>query len=147
MVEFTYLVFVRMSGESYRRRLRSLLLCLCDIFRALMSSIVCWCSNGEFLKKTGWSTCGLCRACRHQLVLKWIEVNASGPTPSLRLVFLAPWSVCCAVSDVEINCRHRPLSFIRFSSADSDNDHQRLPFGLPPQPPAHILLKIPNGIF
>ena len=33
--EFMYLVFMRMPGESYRRRLRSLLSCLCDIFRAL----------------------------------------------------------------------------------------------------------------
>ena len=27
-----YLVFTRMPGESYRRRLRCLLLCLCDVF-------------------------------------------------------------------------------------------------------------------
>ena len=33
-----YLVFTRVQGESYRRRLRSLLLWLCDIFRALISS-------------------------------------------------------------------------------------------------------------
>ena len=41
LVEFTYLVFTRMSGESYRRRLRSLLLCLCYVFRALVNSLVC----------------------------------------------------------------------------------------------------------
>ena len=29
-VEFIYRVFTRMPGESYRRRIRSLLLCLCD---------------------------------------------------------------------------------------------------------------------
>ena len=39
--QFIYLVFTRMPGESYRRRLRSLLLCLCDVFRALMNSLVC----------------------------------------------------------------------------------------------------------
>ena len=38
---FMYLVFTRMPGESYRRRLRSLLLCLCDVFRALINSLVC----------------------------------------------------------------------------------------------------------
>ena len=38
LVEFMYLVFTRMPGESYRRRLRSLLLCLCDVFRALINS-------------------------------------------------------------------------------------------------------------
>ena len=31
-----------MPGESYRTRLRSLLLCLCDVFRALINSLVCW---------------------------------------------------------------------------------------------------------
>ena len=39
MVEFMYLVFTRMQGESYRMRLRSLL-CLCDVFRALINSLV-----------------------------------------------------------------------------------------------------------
>ena len=37
-----YLVFTRMPGESYRRRLGSLLLCLCDLFRALIKSFECW---------------------------------------------------------------------------------------------------------
>ena len=32
LVEFMHLVFIRMPGESYRRRLRSLLLCLHDVF-------------------------------------------------------------------------------------------------------------------
>ena len=41
LVEFMYLSFTRVPGESYRRRLRSLLLCLCDVFRALINSLVC----------------------------------------------------------------------------------------------------------
>ena len=41
LVEFMYLVFTRMPGESYRRRLGSLFLCLCDVFRALINSLVC----------------------------------------------------------------------------------------------------------
>ena len=36
-----YLVFTRMPGESYRRRLRLLLLYLCDVFRLLINSLVC----------------------------------------------------------------------------------------------------------
>ena len=36
-----YLLFTRMPGQSYRRRLRSLLLCLCYVFRALINSLVC----------------------------------------------------------------------------------------------------------
>ena len=41
VVEHMYFVFTRVSSESYRRRLGSLLLCLCDIFRALINSLVC----------------------------------------------------------------------------------------------------------
>ena len=36
LMEFMYLVFTRMPGERYRRRLRTLL-CLCDVFRALIN--------------------------------------------------------------------------------------------------------------
>ena len=41
LVQFMYLVFIRVPGESYRRRLRSLLLCLCDDFPGLINSLVC----------------------------------------------------------------------------------------------------------
>ena len=41
LVEFMYLAFTRMAGERYRGRLRSLLLCLCDVFRALINLILC----------------------------------------------------------------------------------------------------------
>ena len=36
LVEFMY----RMPGENYCRRLRSSLLCLCDVFRAVVNSLV-----------------------------------------------------------------------------------------------------------
>ena len=39
LVEFIYLGFTRMPGESYRRRLSSLLLYLCSVFRTLMNSL------------------------------------------------------------------------------------------------------------
>ena len=42
LVEFMYLVFTRMPYESYRRRLWSLLLYLCYVFRALIYPLVCW---------------------------------------------------------------------------------------------------------
>ena len=42
LVEFTYLVVTRMPGESYRRRLGSLLLYLRYVFRALTNSLECW---------------------------------------------------------------------------------------------------------
>ena len=38
LVEFMDLVFTRMPGESYRRRLRSLLLYSCEVFRRLINS-------------------------------------------------------------------------------------------------------------
>ena len=41
LVEFVCLVFTRMPGESYRRRLGSLLLYLCYVFRTLINSLVC----------------------------------------------------------------------------------------------------------
>ena len=41
LLEFMYLVFTHMPGESYRRSLLSLLLCLSDVFRALINSFVC----------------------------------------------------------------------------------------------------------
>ena len=34
-----YLVFTRTPGESYSRRFRSLLLCLCDVFRAKLTPL------------------------------------------------------------------------------------------------------------
>ena len=43
-----YLVFTRMAGESYRRRLRSLFLCLCYVFRALINSLVFCYLNAKY---------------------------------------------------------------------------------------------------
>ena len=40
-LEFMYIVFTRMPGDTYRRRLRSLLLYLYCVFRALVNSLVC----------------------------------------------------------------------------------------------------------
>ena len=37
-----YLIFTCMPGERYCRQLRSLLLCLYDIFQALINSLLCW---------------------------------------------------------------------------------------------------------
>ena len=42
LLDVTYPVFTRLPGESYRRRLRPLLLCLCDIFWVLINSCACW---------------------------------------------------------------------------------------------------------
>ena len=42
LVQFMYLVFRCMPGENYRRRIRSILLYLCDVIRALINSLVSW---------------------------------------------------------------------------------------------------------
>ena len=42
LAEFLCLVFTHMPGESYSRRLGSLLLCLCDVFRSVINSLVGW---------------------------------------------------------------------------------------------------------
>ena len=39
LVEFVYLVFTRMPGESYCKRLRSFLLCSCDVSRVPVDSL------------------------------------------------------------------------------------------------------------
>jgi len=57
LMEFMYLVFTRMPGESYRRRLRSLLLHLCYVFRALINSLVCWFSFRRFVKESAAAVC------------------------------------------------------------------------------------------
>ena len=41
LVELMYLVFTHMPSESYCRQLRTLLLCLCDVFQALINSPEC----------------------------------------------------------------------------------------------------------
>ena len=40
--QFMSLVFTHMPGESYQRQLSFLLLCLCDVFRPRINSLVCW---------------------------------------------------------------------------------------------------------
>ena len=50
LVEFMYLVFTRMPGENYRRQLRSLLMYLCYVFRALINSlcVVFYLDKGDY---------------------------------------------------------------------------------------------------
>ena len=63
-VEFMHLVFTRMPGESCCRWLRSLLLCLCDVFLVLLNSLVYWFCTGALglvlFQSLTWA--GLCPA-------------------------------------------------------------------------------------
>ena len=53
-MEFTYLVFIHMLGGSYRKRLRSLLLYLCYVFRALINSPVWYIDSRNLRVKLWW---------------------------------------------------------------------------------------------
>ena len=90
---FMYFVFTRMPGECYRRRLRSLLLCLCDVFRALINSLVC-CSATQALWGSfcfGFSLC----------VSKCLSVS---PCLSLPLsLYLSPCISLCLSSYFSLN--------------------------------------------
>ena len=58
-----HFVFARIPRKSYHRRHWSLLLCFCDVFRALVNSLVCWClfwgvwniKKKWYLWKSDWS--------------------------------------------------------------------------------------------
>ena len=65
LVEFMDLVFSCMPGESYHRRLGSLLLYLCHVFRVLINSLVYWFCTfvGIFLLCWYWSTLLCFRSC------------------------------------------------------------------------------------
>ena len=100
LVEFMYLVFTRMQGESYRRQLRSLLLCLCDVFRALINSLVSWCSN-NILKQEGedWrcleqATCTRGPPAWKRYTLTWLTAEKSTVVSSWMTVRTGE---CCVV--------------------------------------------------
>jgi len=48
LVEFIYLVFTGILGVNHRSRVGSLLLCLCEVFWALINSLVCWFISANF---------------------------------------------------------------------------------------------------
>ena len=48
LVEFIYLVFTGILSENHRRRFGPLLLCLCEVFWALINSLVCWFISANF---------------------------------------------------------------------------------------------------
>ena len=63
LVEFMYLVFKCMPGESYRRQLWSLLLYLCYVFWALINSLVCKKQHTKTLLVSFMCECVRVRAC------------------------------------------------------------------------------------
>ena len=57
-----YLAFTHLPGESYRRRLRSLLLYLCCTFEALINSLVCWFWRLDWLQALSWDAVSMITA-------------------------------------------------------------------------------------
>ena len=78
-MEFMYLVFTRMSGDSYRRRLRSLLY-LCYVFRALINS-----------PGITQHDCGKIKTKRvnHIILIALIQYNTTLLSPCREICFLA----------------------------------------------------------
>ena len=82
LVEFMHLVFTCMPGDSYCKPFRPLLLCLCDVFRAQINSLVCWdctCAVGLVLFQ----------------ILVQVEKFVSAATEIQR------WTISCSVHTVE----------------------------------------------
>ena len=92
-----YLVFTCMPGESYRRRLRSLLTCLCDVFRALINSLVCWFTNFFEI--------------HDMLVLQRLRITIA---PIFRLSNGQCGCFCCPTLQAKTNMRERVLQ-LQFS--------------------------------
>ena len=62
---------------SYCRLLRSFLLCLCDVFRALLNSLVCWFLFGRRVRAcVSACVCVCVRACVCACVRVWVCVRA-----------------------------------------------------------------------
>ena len=138
LVKLMYLVFTRMPGESYRRWLRSLLLCLCYVFRALINSLVCWfCTSAVGLilfqisvLKTLHQTEVLLYVHRNR---RLIRDGSPGRPPRLSH---SSW--------VLGNCTNNPCS--RSSKLQSTRTTGCLPF-TPNIPPFHARLIVPVHLF
>ena len=84
--EFVHLVFALMLGESYHRWPRSLLLCLCDVFRVLINWI-CWLLCEPWL----WCRWGTSSRCDwHVWVSGRIDGNTFHPARIARLCCSGP---------------------------------------------------------
>ena len=79
-VEFMYLVFTCMPGESYRRQLRSLLLYLCDVFPALTPMCVDFWSLWLCIEKMTNARLLIGKLCRS--LLPWL------PTWVMMLIYM-----------------------------------------------------------
>ena len=82
LVESMYLVFTRMPGRRYRKRLMSLLLCFCDGFVARINSLFCWVYTGASFKcylmssDVSWHTKDKLRPMReHGSILLYVHGN------------------------------------------------------------------------
>ena len=81
-----YLVFTRMPSESCSRRRGSLLLCLCDIIRALITSLVCWFCTGAL---------GL--VLLHIVSFLWLDIISERYQSAV-------WQICCCSSSFWCCC-------------------------------------------
>ena len=125
-----------MPGESYRRRLRSLLLCLCDVFRALIISLMC------MLIPKKESTCNVFRSAhRCSSSSNWILMSCqphrvtSGQSNSghkqIHISKLIP-SLC------EVSLQNQSLRNIKHTYINIRHNFRRVsPFSITPVKRAH----------
>ena len=82
LAEFMYLVFTRMPGESCRRRLGSLLLYLCYVFRAQINSLVGWFIDNGVSAPLSIDSINIYTE-KYSFSLNWARVGAATLIPAL----------------------------------------------------------------
>ena len=95
-----------MPGESYCRRLRSLLLYLCDVFWALINSLVCWVLSGSFHTPQVRDTS------RSGLSDLYFTIPPLFSTYFLRQTLVSPWQ---SPPLAHITCYNHWLFYVTFS--------------------------------
>ena len=127
LMEFMYLVFARTPGESYRRRLRSSWLCLCDesyhrrlsslllhlcdVFWELINSLVCWFCPGA----PGLVLFQILIGQSRDLISDgmWPARSANDTLPSLWINW-RPRSFCRGIYDISMTSARGPLVRLEF---------------------------------
>ena len=112
LAEFVCLVFTRMLAESYCRQLRSLLLCLCDVFRALINSFVYWLYPQQMWRVGCWESgvspkCPPSRTSASRNPASMTSISSSNPSA----IILAPLLQTTIIATYHQPARHAvPLS-------------------------------------
>ena len=143
LVELMCLAFTRMPGESYRRRLGSLLLYLCDVFRVLINSLACWnqlettalvCFKSLLLNIVIWATLSCIK-------LFWWRGKTFVRSEKWR-----SFRIFCSTE--KLASRHKRFSSTKtLAKIPHNSTYVSFWFSLPPQMTYRVLLVISNPNF